>query len=122
MARALIALLTLLTFLGDVAFVLAQTPPAAGTPAPAVGPPPAGGAAPPAKPGAPGQPGAPAKPGQAAKPPEPPAPDPVFRKVFRWVDKDGVLNYSDTAPQPDAVPAATPAASPKSAPSKDQKK
>lgn len=91
----------LLATLVDVS--MAQTPPA-----PAAGTPPAPaqpGAKPPGapQPGAP-QPGAPpaaAKPGAPQAPPAPPA---VPSKTYRWVDKKGVVNYSDTPPPAEFAP------------------
>ena len=84
------------------------TPPAAGAPAPTPAQP--GAAAVPSTPGAPGAVAVPGAPGQAAVKPEEPPSAPA--KVFRWVDRDGVIHYTDSPPQPSAVPS-PPARTPK---------
>lgn len=60
-------------------------------------------------PGAPPQPGASPPGGAAVKAPGQPAAAPGSsssssgKKFFRWIDKDGVVNYTDSPPQPSAM-------------------
>jgi translation initiation factor IF-2 len=90
---------------------VALAPSGAQTPAPATPPAaqPPGAPSPPAAaaPAAPGAPTAPGAPGAAGGKVEAPAPEPPSpsRKVFRWVDKDGVIHYSDAPPQHEQQPA-----------------
>lgn len=98
MTRLSFALLTLTAVLvADVVVSRAQSPP-----------PPLPSSLPSPTPGAPPQPGATAPGGVAVKAPGQPAAEPAStsstggKKFFRWVDKDGVINYTDAPPQPGA--------------------
>jgi predicted lipid-binding transport protein (Tim44 family) len=97
--RGFIAIaLTVALLVVGVSVVSAQSPPPPPVPQ-----------QPPALPGAAAKPGAPAAAAKAPGAPvaEAPKETPAQPKFFRWVDKNGVVNYSDSPPLSGTPPAPT---------------